>query len=304
MKKKNKKRIESLDVRLERKLFNKGMMLFVIIGLLFEIIEVSITYILCGINLFIGLIVLGVMSVGTLIMILLLCFTNFGFIVIQKLQDFALCLFSPKDAAGMYFKYYWQPTIVRIEAYGTNDRDGYQGTGVCIDDNGTIITNAHILRDDKTGEVCKKICCSFSWAQIKVDNDAKLIAYNEEDDLAIIKIERKTKAVKKGSAYSLCPGDKVYALGNAGGYGMAISQGIVASSLILHETRNSRLLQMSMSIIKGNSGGPVFDKRGKMVGLETLVNQGFSYAIPIDEIMDFVEKGLLVDVTAKKSQIK
>ncbi len=193
--------------------------------------------------------------------------------------------------------------------YGLQRRDfSAMGSGVIIDSDGTIITNEHVINMVKEGVEAK----------IKVELpdgrsfDAEIVRDFPAKDIAILSIDGKNLPyVEIGSSAHLSQGQTVLAIGNPFGISAGgeptVTRGIVSSTsrnLINTEGRETKyfqnMIQTDASINEGNSGGPLIDLNGKMVGINTAIftqgaggSIGIGFAIPSDQvklILESVEK--------------
>lgn len=175
------------------------------------------------------------------------------------------------------------------------------GTGVVIDPRGYIVTNFHVV--DGVREI-----------QVTRDNReksiAKLVARDQETDLAIIKINvaEKLPVITIGTSSDLMPGESVIAVGNAYGYENTVTRGIISALHRAVQVSDAQfyddLIQTDASINPGNSGGPLLNIDGEMIGINVAVRagaQGIGFAIPVDKVMT-VASDLIASHVAKKSR--
>lgn len=128
----------------------------------------------------------------------------------------------------------------------------------------------------------------------------KILKSDAEKDLLLLSVEEDQNvdffSVGNGGVDI---GEEVYTIGNPGGYGLSLSRGIVSKTKVIIENGGCiyNVIQLNMDISNGNSGGPVFNKKGQLVGIMAFRLKdsdynpisGFSYAIPVDEIIGFLE---------------
>jgi putative serine protease PepD len=173
-----------------------------------------------------------------------------------------------------------QPAVVRIRI-STNNGDA-AGTGIVIDPNGTIVTNAHVVDGANT-------------IQVQLPNGDLVPATSKgvdpSHDLAVITIKRTNLAsAVLGDSDSLSVGDPVVAVGNALNLGISVTSGIISAiDRDVPEPSGSTLLgalQTDAAINPGNSGGPLVNARGEVIGINTAIappsdasNVGFAIAI-------------------------
>ena len=164
------------------------------------------------------------------------------------------------------------------------DRERGQGSGVIINDNGLILTNAHVVErvDDVSVTLANGTIC-----------DGQVLGTDIVTDLALVKIEEATYSsfAPLGNSEDLEVGDWAIALGTPYGLEKTVTLGIVSS---LHRDINSLgfsdkrldLIQTDAAINPGNSGGPLINSKGEVIGINTLVRSGpgagLGFAIPIN----------------------
>ena len=181
-----------------------------------------------------------------------------------------------------------QPKVERDSDETEREERGI-GTGVVIMDNGTILTNLHVV---------------FGARRIKVifadglEADADVIALRPEHDLAVLrarKIPDDLKAATMRSTHDLRPGDRVTAVGFPFGIGPSVSHGVVSG--LKREFRSpegqrilTNLIQFDAAANPGNSGGPLVTDDGEVVGIVTAIYNpteerffvGIGFAVPIE----------------------
>ena len=170
------------------------------------------------------------------------------------------------------------------------------GSGFIIKKNGTVITNNHVIAnaDDIIVRVANK------------EYAAKVIGADPYADIAVLKIETKDtfQPVSFGNSDNARVGDWVVAIGNPFGLGGTVTSGIIsARNRDVGLTRYDDFIQTDASINQGNSGGPLFNLEGKVVGINTAIiapgqtgSIGIGFAIPsnaasniIDQLIKFGE---------------
>ena len=176
-----------------------------------------------------------------------------------------------------------------------NETDWGYATGSFIDDSGTILTNKHVVVNSETGT-------NYSFVMVRRANDenyvnAQVISVSENYDLAKIKIDSEnTKYFKFAS--NINNGESIYTIGNPNGFGLSFTAGVISSSsrIVIYNAQEINAIQTDFVINEGNSGGPVFNKYGKIIGIISFrskdrnenVIQGVSFAIPVADIEDFL----------------
>jgi serine protease Do len=164
------------------------------------------------------------------------------------------------------------------------ERPTGEGSGFVVNAGGTIVTNAHVIEDSDHIEVTFNDGTKLP---------AKVIGRDQETDIAVLKVTPKKplKPVKFGDSDHLRLGQWVIAVGNPFGIGLSASAGIVSG-----RNRNIRngpyddFIQTDAAINKGNSGGPLFDLDGAVIGMDTAIlsptgsSVGIGFALPSNEM--------------------
>jgi len=172
------------------------------------------------------------------------------------------------------------------------------GSGFVISADGRILTNNHVVSGSSKIEVTLPDQSRYI---------AKVLVKDRGDDLALIQIEPKKKLpfLKLGDSDTLQVGQKVLAIGNPFGYAGTLTTGVVSSLGREIRSENSTLeglVQIDAAINEGNSGGPLLDSQGNVIGINTAIfapnggNIGIGFAMPINRA-----KAMLDDFRAGKS---
>jgi hypothetical protein len=152
-----------------------------------------------------------------------------------------------------------------------------QGTGFVAGPDGRIVTNFHVIRGATQVTIVTSDHTEFAAVEV--------MALDEARDLAVLRIHAPgLKALPLGDSGAVRPGEHVVAIGNPLGLGDTVSDGLL--SAVRQDSRLS-LLQISAPISPGSSGGPVFNDRGQVIGVSTLVlngGQNLNFAIPINAV--------------------
>ena len=195
--------------------------------------------------------------------------------------------FPPGSPFGEMFKDFEKPTERKASALGS---------GFIIKENGTVITNNHVIAN------AEDILVRVGSKEYK----AKVIGADPYMDIAVLKMEtnEKFKAVKFGDSSVARVGDWVVAIGNPFGLGGTVTSGIIsARNRDINLTRYDDFIQTDASINQGNSGGPLFSLKGEVIGINTAIiapgqagSIGIGFAIPsnaasnvIDQLISFGE---------------
>lgn len=219
------------------------------------------------------------------------------FIVVSTTIIFNICL-NPLTPQKVYSDNL--NSVVEIKAVSQGVGESY-GTAVFIDKDGTLITNAHVVTYKKMGELHIFDNYEIRFATENKYRAVKLLKYDEKLDLAILSFYDKCDFIHAnfGNSDKLKAGDRVYAVGNALNYGISITQGIVSVPLLQMEYEGTlrKVIQCDLTINEGNSGGALFDERGKLIGITTFrtkdnmgnVVYGIAYCIPINVVKEFIQ---------------
>ncbi len=165
---------------------------------------------------------------------------------------------------------------------------GY-GTGFFVSKDGYILTNHHVVAGAKT------ITVTLS---DRTELDAVLVGSDESSDMAVLKIKGNNyPALKVGRSDTLKVGEPVLAIGSPFGFDYSASAGIVsAKSRNFSKEATVPFIQTDVALNPGNSGGPLFNRQGEVVGVNSRIfsgtggHMGLSFSIPIDTAMDIYQQ--------------
>lgn len=199
-------------------------------------------------------------------------------------------------------------SVVGVSALNTAEDGsvtGSRGTGMIISSEGYIITNEHVISSGKDITVTLNDGTEY---------EGTLMGVDENLDIAVIKIDAKNLcAIKLGTSETTKAGERVIAVGNPSGAGAnltgTVTVGYVSAvnrEILFNDTRQ-KFIQTDAAVNPGNSGGPLVNERGEVIGVVTLkslvstveqdgtmVNaEGIGFAIPIDKAMKSVESIIL-----------
>lgn len=171
------------------------------------------------------------------------------------------------------------PSVVVVGQRGGN------GAGVIWRADGTIVTNRHVVREDKVEILLPS-----------GEHLTGIVAGRHPDhDLAIVKIPASDlPAAEIGDSSRVRPGQLVFALGHPIGFRGAVTAGVVVAAgqaATLEGPRTGDWLQTDVRLLPGNSGGPLVDARGRVVGINTMVSGELSLAVPSQTVENFVARG-------------
>ncbi|QTA84911.1 S1C family serine protease [Desulfonema magnum] len=171
-----------------------------------------------------------------------------------------------------------KPAVVIIKCGGA------EGTGFFISDDGYILTNYHVIRSHSSIEV------HLSSDEVYIAN---MISSTEKPDAALLKIDRNNMpylALEKNTIPEEIIGKEVFAIGNPGGLQFSITRGIISQIRTMDDVK---YIQTDTPLNPGNSGGPLINKLGNVVGMNTLkraYSTGLNFAISSDSLFTWVEQ--------------
>ena len=189
--------------------------------------------------------------------------------------------FPPGSPFEEMFKDYNKPTERKASSLGS---------GFIINKNGTIITNNHVINN------AEDIIVRVGTKEYK----AKVLGADPYSDLAVLKIDTNEKftPVKFGNSDKARVGDWVVAIGNPFGLGGTVTSGIIsARNRDINLTRYDDFIQTDASINQGNSGGPLFNLNGDVIGINTAIiapgqsgSIGIGFAIPANAASNVINQ--------------
>jgi 2-alkenal reductase len=176
------------------------------------------------------------------------------------------------------------------------------GSGIVVDRRGYIVTNYHVIKD--TGDLTIILSSGE-------ELPARLVAGDEQQDLALIRAEtRDLPAATWGDSQSVRPGEWVVAIGSAlGDFPNSVTVGVVSGlnrSLEMDNLTIEGLIQTDAAINKGNSGGPLVNLHGEVIGINTFiiregrtsgVAEGMGFAIPSAPARQLTEEWIAGDAS-------
>lgn len=169
----------------------------------------------------------------------------------------------------------YSPSVVTIITFDKNDQSITLGSGFFINTEGSIVTNHHVL------EGCTK-------AIIKTADDKEgviLEIINDDPGLDLLIAEtslKSTTPLPLGDSETITIGEEIVAIGNPAGLEGTVSNGIISG---VRKIEDIKVLQITASTSQGSSGGPVFDRSGKVIGIATAtldIGQNLNFAMPIN----------------------
>jgi S1-C subfamily serine protease len=183
------------------------------------------------------------------------------------------------------------PAVVTVSIKAMMGEGG--GTGFLIDEEGTIVTNHHVI------EMAKELSIHFMNGAIY--EDVELLAEDSAQDLALLRVElAKPKEGKSpddveklvlGDSDKVVVGERAIAIGNPLGLDHTLTDGIISARRVF---QGRHWIQMSVPISPGNSGGPLFDMKGKVIGVTTAkvggpFGENLNLAVPVNALKQMIK---------------
>jgi S1-C subfamily serine protease len=163
-----------------------------------------------------------------------------------------------------------------------------QGSGFIIADGGYIVTNAHVMEGATAAVVTTYDGKNHQVMKMGQDIEMDIILLKIEDtDVALLKISGKYQKLTLANSDKVSIGEKVIAIGNPLGLQFSVSEGIVSAVHRQGENGIEAYLQTDASLNSGNSGGPLINKRGKVVGINNfkiMDGESLGFALESDYI--------------------
>jgi S1-C subfamily serine protease/lipoprotein NlpI len=176
------------------------------------------------------------------------------------------------------------PSVFVVESSDAGDINKRMGTGFLVSSDGLVLTNFHVIRG--AAEVTVK--SPDDGAHYPVSG---VVAIDRFGDLALLKTALRGKPLEIASETAPAIGSRVYAIGNPEGLTLTLSEGLI--SAIRGKNAFFPMLQISVPISHGSSGGPLFSSDGKVVGVTTLTmaeGQNLNFAVPASTIRRILDK--------------
>lgn len=193
-----------------------------------------------------------------------------------------------------FFEHFGQlPGMEEDEDSRSENKLNSAGSGFIISPEGYIVTNHHVIED------AEKITVTLSNDQ---KLEAKLIGSDSRTDLALLKVESKIPLsfVKFGNSDESKVGDFVLAIGNPFGLGSTVTSGIISAQARDINTNSGNIIdnfiQTDASINRGNSGGPMFNMKGEVIGINFAIfsptggSVGVGFAVPSSSVKPIIDQ--------------
>ncbi len=236
-----------------------------------------------------------------LIILLSFAFLSFGFKDLKTHPEYSMFLDNEKNSISIYQDSVESVVNITIEKtvkvggdwfYGPSEERSLElgaGSGFVWDDQGHIVTNSHVVHQGDTFWV--------SFFKNKKKYKAKVVGKYLQKDLAVLKLEnapKNLKPIKLGTSKHLLVGQKTIAIGNPLGLSHTMTVGVISAldrkipgfgDVEIHG-----VIQTDAAINQGNSGGPLLDSQGKLIGVNTMIfstsgsSAGLGFAVPVDTV--------------------
>lgn len=191
------------------------------------------------------------------------------------------------------------PSVVGISCMTSSGT--VTGTGIIMSTDGYIITNAHVV--DGATTISVVLPSSYSDESSESSDDetitAELVGKDSQTDLAVVKIDKTgLTAAEFGTSSEIRVGEVSIVIGNPLGFDLAnsVTAGIISATdrTLTIEDRTMNLIQTDASINSGNSGGPLINAYGQVIGItsakvSSTYGEGLGFAIPIDEATPIID---------------
>ncbi|NOT23123.1 MAG: trypsin-like peptidase domain-containing protein [Nitrospiraceae bacterium] len=189
------------------------------------------------------------------------------------------------------------PAVVMVMGYADGGRKGSGGTGSVIQSDGLVLTNAHVVIEERTGKPFPRLSVFLKPARVTGESTsdlsrmvrAKVVAYSQPLDLALLKLEGLTgqlPVVEVSESGQARIGDRVVAIGHPEQGGLwTLTTGVVSAEVDnFNGVKGKHVFQTETGLNRGNSGGPLLDGEGQMIGVNTAIARVASDGLPITSI--------------------
>ena len=189
------------------------------------------------------------------------------------------------------------PAVVMVMGYADGSRKGSGGTGSIIQSDGLVLTNAHVVIEEQTGRPFARLSVFLKPARVTGESKsdlsrmvrAKVVAYSQPLDLALLKLDGVTEplpVVDVSESGRARIGDRVVAIGHPEQGGLwTLTTGVISAEVDnFNGVRGKHVFQTETGLNRGNSGGPLLDDEGHMVGVNTAIARVASDGLAITSI--------------------
>jgi serine protease Do len=186
------------------------------------------------------------------------------------------------------------PAVVMVMGYADSGRKGSGGTGSIIQSDGLVLTNAHVAIEEQTGKPFARLSVFLKPPRVTGESKsdlsrmvrAKVVAYSQPLDLALLKLDGVTEAmpvVDVSESGRARIGDRVVAIGHPEQGGLwTLTTGVISAEVDnFNGVKGKHVFQTETGLNRGNSGGPLLDGEGRMIGVNTAIARVASDGLPI-----------------------
>jgi hypothetical protein len=170
-----------------------------------------------------------------------------------------------------------KPAVVYVATFDASGQQEGLGSGFVVDASGIVVTNLHVIQGARA-------------LAVKVDGEiydkVEILEYDARRDIAVLRIRPfgKLQTVPLGDSDAVEIGEEAVAVGNPKGMEHTVSSGLISA---FRQDEGYKLIQISVPISPGSSGGPLFDRRGRVIGITTAQLRGegvqnLNFAVPIN----------------------
>src|SRR4026208_1575179 len=189
------------------------------------------------------------------------------------------------------------PAVVMVMGYADGGRKGSGGTGSIIQSDGLILTNAHVVIEEQTGNPFPRLSVFLKPARVTGESSsdlsrmlrAKIVAYSQPLDLALLKLDgmsERLPVVDVSESGLARIGDRVVAIGHPEQGGLwTLTTGVISAEVDnFNGVKGKHVFQTETGLNRGNSGGPLLDSDGHMIAVNTAIARVAPDGLPITSI--------------------
>ncbi len=189
------------------------------------------------------------------------------------------------------------PAVVMVMGHPVSGRQGSGGTGSIIQADGLVLTNAHVVIEEKTGKPYPRLSVFLKPTRVTGNSridlvhglKAKVIASSSSLDLALLQLEGRVEplpTIYLGESTRITIGDQVLAIGHPEQGGLwSLTTGVISAEVDnFNGVKGKHVYQTETGLNRGNSGGPLIDSQGRMVGVNTAIARVAADGLPITSI--------------------
>lgn len=189
------------------------------------------------------------------------------------------------------------PAVVMVMGHSDSGKGGSGGTGSIIQADGVVLTNAHVVIEEKTGKPYPRLSVFLKPARVSGDTKAdlarmvraRLVVYSAPLDLALLKLEGVAgplPVIDLSDSDRTKIGDRVIAIGHPEQGGLwTLTTGVISAEVDnFNGVKGKHVFQTETGLNRGNSGGPLVDGEGRMIGVNTAIARVAPDGMPITSI--------------------